>query len=391
LITRQAAAVRRLPFFRADVFQFVFKGLERGTMMARVGIRGVLRLLSFLPVAGLFVAGSLAQKPTSTPAGSHPKAKSTAKKAASFHEDWNSIGLEKSVLTPEEPVFGEKSDIAGNNFVRELYQLTWRPGDPIDVYVVRPRGVERPPVVIYLYSFPQDTDRFKNDHWCGMTTSGGYAAVGFVSALTGHRSEHRPPKEWFVSELQESLATSTHDVQMVLNYLATRGDLDMDRVGMFGQGSGGAIAILAAAADPRIKALDVLTPWGDWPTWLAKSKFVPDDQRAKYVAPDFLARVAALDPLQWLPKVKARSIRIQNVRQDGGVPDSVEEKLEAAAPDITEIDQFGDSRALVPAAAGGRLLDWMKEQLKPDAKATVAAAKSERIHFYAAKGDTTIH
>jgi acetyl esterase/lipase len=71
--------------------------------------------------------------------------------------------------------------------------------------------------------------------------------------------------KWFVSELQEALATSTHDVQMVLNYLAKRGDLDMSRIGMFGQGSGGAIAILSAAADSRIVALDVLDPWGDWP------------------------------------------------------------------------------------------------------------------------------
>jgi hypothetical protein len=351
--------------------------------MSRIRIRTLLRLVATLSVLGFAATGALGQKPTK--AGD--KAKPDAKGSEHFHEDWSSIGLEKSVLIPEKPVFGEKADLAGNNFVREVYQVAWRPGDAIDLYVVRPKGVEKPPVVIYLYSFPQDTDRFKNDHWCGSTTGNGFAAVGFVSALTGHRAEHRPPREWFVSELQESLATSTHDVQMVLNYLATRGDLDMERVGMFGQGSGGAVAILAAAADPRIKALDVLTPWGDWPTWLAKSKFVPEDQRAKYVTPEFLARVAPLDPLQWLPKVKARSVRIQNVRQDGGVPDVVEEKIEAAAPEIAEINQFGDSRALVPAAAGGKLLEWIKGQLQPAANGTKTEAKSERIHFYPAKGE----
>ena len=36
-------------------------------------------------------------------------------------------------------------------------------------------------------------------------------------------------------------------------------------------GSGAAIAILAAAIDPRLKALDLVDPWGDWPDWLAKS------------------------------------------------------------------------------------------------------------------------
>jgi cephalosporin-C deacetylase-like acetyl esterase len=80
-------------------------------------------------------------------------------------------------------------------------------------------------------------------------------------------------KESFLSELQECLATSAHDVQMVLNYLAARGDLDMSRVGMFGQGSRAGIAILASAADPRIKVLDVLDPWGDWPTWISTSPY----------------------------------------------------------------------------------------------------------------------
>jgi hypothetical protein len=53
-----------------------------------------------------------------------------------------------------------------------------------------------------------------------------------VSALNGHRYTYRPMKQWFVSELQEALGSSVHDVQMILNYLSTRDDLDMSRVGM---------------------------------------------------------------------------------------------------------------------------------------------------------------
>lgn len=70
-------------------------------------------------------------------------------------------------------------------------------------------------------------------------TREGFAAVGFVSALTGHRYHDRPMREWFISEPQECLAVSAHDVQMVLDYLGTRGDLNTDRVGMVAEGSGG--------------------------------------------------------------------------------------------------------------------------------------------------------
>ncbi len=61
---------------------------------------------------------------------------------------------------------------------------------------------------------------------------------------------------------QEALGKSTHDVQMVLDYLAGRGDFDMSNVKVFGVGAGGTIAVLAASADSRIKAIDLLDPWG---------------------------------------------------------------------------------------------------------------------------------
>ena len=240
-----------------------------------------------------------------------------------------------------------------------------------------------PPVILYLYSYPDGTDRFNNAQWCEGVTSRGFAAVGFASALTGHRAEYHPPKEWFVSELPESLATTTHDVQMILNFLQSLGDFDMNRVGMFGEGSGGAIAILASAADPRIKVVQVLGPWGDWPDWLAKSKVVPDDERAIYLKPEFLKSVAPLDPVQWIPKVQAESFRLQNVVTYQMVPEICTKKIEAAASKTARIDDFGDSRAMIfRMSAEGDLFGWMKTQLQPGAKRTAPIEEAERIHNY---------
>jgi len=313
-----------------------------------------------------------------------PKTPATAKPPESFHEDWSTITLENSTFDPQPPVLGQKDNVPDNKFTRELLQVRWRSDDPIDLYVVRPKGVQKPPVILVLFSFPHDTDKFKDDHWCDAATAKGYAVVGFVSALTGHRAEHRAPKDWFVSELQQALASSVHDVQMVLNYLTTRGDLDMSRVGMFGQGSGGSIAIMASAADARIRAVDVLTPWGDWPNWMAKTRIVPQDERARYLMPQFLTRVEPLEPVKWLPKVKAKAIRIENIRQDSNVPDICQEHIEAAAPEIAEINQFGDYKAAIPVIAA-TVFDWIKGQLQPSVEQAANATekeKSQRIHYY---------
>jgi hypothetical protein len=156
---------------------------------------------------------------------------------------------------------------------------------------------------------------------------------------------------------------------------------------MFGEGSGGAIAILASAADPRIKALQVLGPWGDWPDWLAQSKVVPEAERATYLKPEFQKSVAPLDPVLWLPRVKAESIRVENVETYRMVPQVCERKIEDAAPKNAQIDDFGDSRAmLLKMSSEGELFGWLKDQLQPGAAHAARPAETERIHHYPPAG-----
>jgi hypothetical protein len=229
---------------------------------------------------------------------------------------------------------------------------------------MKPKGVKKPPVILYLYGYPEDTDIFKETSFQNAVTRDGFAAVGLVSALTGHRYHDRPMKEWFISELQEGLATSAHDVQMVLNYLASRDDLDMDRVGMFTQGSGASIGILASAADPRIKVLDALDPWGDWPTWMRTSPFVPEDERIEYLKPDFLRKIAGLEPAAWLPKIQARKFRLQQALFETDTPIAAKQKLRESAPAGANVLQYVTPEEFGAAFTRAKNLEWIHRQLQ---------------------------
>jgi cephalosporin-C deacetylase-like acetyl esterase len=283
----------------------------------------------------------------------------TGQGAPSPAEDWRSISIAQSHLKSAPALVAERDDYP--TFSREMIELNWRAGDPIHLFLIVPKGHPKPPVVLYLYSYPADTDRFLNDDFCKFLAQGGVAAAGFVSALTGQRYHSRPMKEWFVSELQESLGSSVHDVQMILNYLAARGDVDTARAGMFGEGSGAAVAILAAAADPRIKALDLVDPWGDWPDWLAQSALVPSEERADYLKPEFLKKVAPLDPVEWFHKVKV-PVRLQYLSEPGVTPQIVRERIAAAAPPQTKVISYKDAVAQYKAAKL-KFFDWIKSQL----------------------------
>jgi cephalosporin-C deacetylase-like acetyl esterase len=181
-------------------------------------------------------------------------------------------------------------------------------------------------------------------------------------------------REWFVSELQEALGTSTHDVQMILNYLVSRGDVNTTKVGMLGEGSGGAIAILAAAADSRIGFVDALNPWGDWPNWLKESPVVPEKERATYLKPEFLEKVALLDPVKYLPHLSPGKIRIEQVADDPITPKNVQVKIIASAPSSTNIVKYADVRTQVHVWMTQNW--WLKDQLQPSSTPPTTAQVS---------------
>ncbi|MGO9446138.1 MAG: alpha/beta hydrolase family protein [Thiobacillaceae bacterium] len=285
-------------------------------------------------------------------------------------ENWAMLGDLKTGLYP-----GAADVLAQDDqpdFVRELVRVQWRVKDPIDLWITRPKAAGKVPVVLYLYNFTDGSDRFHDNGWCKRATAGGFAAVGFISALSDYRFSFRPMKQWFVSELPESMGSTVHDVQLILNYLADRGDMDMDRVGMFGMGSGATIAILAAHAEPRIKTLDVLDPWGDWPDWLAHSPMVPEAERAKYTTPEFLKSVATFDPVAYLPTLKTRNLRLQQTLSDAATPKTAKERLAAAIPNQRQVVKYENAEDLFKAWKANGVSGWIKQQMlsqKPPAVA----------------------
>ena len=281
-------------------------------------------------------------------------------------ETWLPLSVAQMQFEPAQPLLGGKAVHLG--YTREVVRVEWRKGDPIDLYIVRPANVAKPPVILFLYSWPADTERFGTDAWCRAVTQHGFAAVGFVSALTGERYRSRPWKEWFVSELPEAVGKSVHDVQLLLNYLDSRGDTDMSRVGMFGQGSGGTVALLAASVEPRLKAVDVIDPWGDWPDWYAASPVIPDSLRSGYIDPEFQRHLVPFDPINILPRLAPGRIRVQQTTLNPSTPPSAKERMKQALPAgasyvfyLSEVDYRSQSMN------GNKILDWLESHLSASA------------------------
>ncbi len=326
----------------------------------------LLAALTALPMTSLYRRCE-AQAASSPGGQAHPVMVQKTAAQQTKTERWDELALIPGTLHATPPLLGEIDSLP--TFTRELVQVEWRAHDPIDLYVIRPVGVTRPPVILFLYGYPSDTDRFRNDAYCESVVKNGFAAIGFVSALTGQRYHDRPMKEWFISELPEALGSSVHDVQMILNYLADRHDLDLNRVGMYGQGSGGSVAILAASVDPRLKFVDALDPWGDWPDWIASSPLIPEDERSVLLKPDFLQKVAAFDPVHLLPHMNPGRFRLQQTFFSLSTPEKARSAILAAAPqDMPNVRYRNVGEYQQKAIAGQQLLEWLKNRLSHETK-----------------------
>src|SRR5258708_5372053 len=158
-------------------------------MMSDFLMRMFLSIARFPTVAILMLgltAGSVAQR------ASTPIADPTDKRFEGVTEDLTSPALTNGTHLRPMPPLGGFLDDTHPGYTVQLLQLQWRWGDPLDVYVLKPKGVKNPPVILNLYGYPADTDPYKNEVFQNALTKDGFAAVGFVSALTGHRYHDRP-------------------------------------------------------------------------------------------------------------------------------------------------------------------------------------------------------
>jgi len=321
-------------------------------------------VVALLVLVGASCAYAQGPEPTSS---SQQGAGADAPKSVTLRhtvEDWSVLTLDKSELTMRAPNLGEVDQ--EKTYTRERWQVQWRDMDPIDLYILKPKGVEKPPVIFYLYSFEVASKRsFINDGWCQRVTADGFAAIGFVPALSEDRFQMRPMKEWYLSELQEALGETTHDVQMVLNYLQQRQEFDLTRVGVFGTGSGATVGILSAAADSRIQTLDLVNPWGDWPNWMRTTQLLSPVERKDYATPDFMAKVAPLDPVKWLPKLAEHQIRIQIIDEQVKQEKAALDSIEAAAPKDAKVIHYTTVAEHKAASGKTSAFQWVKDQLRP--------------------------
>jgi hypothetical protein len=97
---------------------------------------------------------------------------------------------------------------------------------------------------------------------------------------------------------------------------------------------------------------------------MATSPFVPEDERAEYVKPEFLKKTAALEPVDWLPKIQARKFRLDHELFETNTPKAAKERLRAAVPTGASVVLYKNMEEFKAAFQDGKNLQWIQHELQ---------------------------
>ncbi|MAT14339.1 MAG: hypothetical protein CMJ46_03620, partial [Planctomyces sp.] len=218
-----------------------------------------------------------------------------------------------------------RAEEAGTNTIKEKIVFRGTQGFWCSANLEMPKGAEgKLPLVLLLHGWSGSKEHWWKD---GGYLSGGQVRKGLLEAgyavfamdaqahgdriavneyapvnvYTPEGAEPRP--NYF--ELQEIYVQTVRDYRRALDYLATRSELDGNRIGLVGYSMGGTHSFMLTGVDERIKAaVSCVVPTSSnyRLTYLAPESFVP-----ALTDRPFLMLMGRTDPL--CPEEKARQLR----------------------------------------------------------------------------------
>ncbi len=147
-------------------------------------------------------------------------------------------------------------------------------------------------------------------------------------------------------------------VRRAVDLLASRDDVDADRIGYVGWSAGARTGAILAGVEPRLRALVLVAP-GAAPV----SEFVAAAADADKAAVERV--MSSIDPLTYIARGHADRLLIQEGKQDAVIPRTAIDALIDAAPKGTEVRWYDADHTMGPVAYSEHL-DWLQERLGVD-------------------------
>ena len=248
------------------------------------------------------------------------------------------------------------AEIAGEN--RGAVDITYPSprGEEAAATIVLPRLEEgrRAPVVVFAHPYLASRGLYYREAF--ELADAGIASFLLDLSISRQGRPDLMDPVYAADVVRDLLVQDVVDLRRGLDYLATRKDIDLERLAVFGQEYGVMPAAALAALEDRVDAL-VLTVVPAEPTRYWAKEFVPQETQES-----FSERLRDFDAIRLLDEIDAE-VLIQNPKLDDDYPLEEYERLAEAAGDA-EVRWYEYGHQMGPDADNDRR-EWLIQKLAP--------------------------
>lgn len=274
-------------------------------------------------------------------------------------EDWESLRAVYNYDTsaPLDPRTASVEQVGG--LVYERFSYAGEENERVPALLIRPADVERPPCALFLHGLGGNKDQARL--LAALLAPQGMAVLAIDAVLHGERAQE---------DLQEAAPTfftprgplvrTVIDNRRAIDYISSRDDVDGRRLVLVGVSMGAILGSIVAAVDERVDAAALVVGGGDWPSLLATSQH-PLAQRLREAGGGEDARLAYIDPVNFVGHISPRPVLMVNGTMDAIIPKVCAEALHEAAGEPHEIVWYEGGHVGMPPQVLQRIVGWVVE------------------------------
>ena len=223
-----------------------------------------------------------------------------------------------------------------------------------DAYLVRPDGANPAAGILFFHWVEYGSPTSNRTEFLEEATE--LARHDVVSLLV----DGRFPWKESPSSVEHDVAAVEADVDMLrhgLDVLRSQAGMDPARIAMVGHDFGAMYSSIVFGADPAPVGLVMMAPTARWADWFLRYWQIDDPET------DYLAAMAPLDPVAWLPRGAERPILLQFADHDQYVSEAVAAEIASAVGSTAEVRNYDAGHELSEEARAERA-EWLADLLE---------------------------
>jgi len=241
-------------------------------------------------------------------------------------------------------------------------------GKRVPALLSLPKSDRRSPCVVFLHGYGGSKEDILQI--AGLVAKEGYALIAIDAVYHGERKI--PGKELYSPNITESITgiiQTVIDLRRAVDYLETRPEIDVERIGYVGGSMGGILGAIFIGVEPRIKAAALIVAGGNMSLMIRESQHYTMPAIREYIkregiSYEELQRILdPIDPINFIKYFSPRPVVFHLGRHDVIVPAEAGRQLYEAAGEPKWVYWYDAGHNLPLDLVAARILDFMDKNL----------------------------